>query len=89
MEVSTMEFGTARSRLFRVGALVEATHRRIWFHIASHWPNRHLLIAAVEAVRQYIRDLHERWRELKLDFPGDLGDPRDRHRIVFAPLPLK
>ena len=29
-EVAKMEVGTARVRLFKVGALVQATHRCIW-----------------------------------------------------------
>ena len=33
-----MEVSTARTRLFKVGALVQATHRHIWLRVASHWP---------------------------------------------------
>ncbi len=88
-EVKTMEVGTARSRLFKVGALVQATHRRIWFHVASHWPGRDLLVAASDAVRLHIDTLHEIWRRMNLFFQSHLRDPADRHRIVFAPLPPK
>jgi len=84
-QVKTMEVGTARSRLFKVGAIVKATHRRIWFHIASHWPGRDLFIAATDAVRQHIQKLHANWQRLNLFVPNTLGDPRDRHRTVFAP----
>ncbi|MEZ6033222.1 MAG: hypothetical protein R3C17_09030 [Planctomycetaceae bacterium] len=38
-----MEVSTARMRLFKVGALVQATHRHIWFRVASHWPGATLL----------------------------------------------
>ena len=88
-EVKTMEVGTARSRLFKVGAVVKATHRRIWFHVASHWPGRDLLIAATDAVSQYIRDLHEIWKGMNLFIQSSVGDPRERHKIVFTPLTLK
>lgn len=88
-ELKTMEVGTARSRLFKVGALVQATHRRIWFHVATHWPGRDLLVAASQAVRRHIDELHEIWRRMNLFFQSDKRDPRDRHRIVFAPLMLK
>jgi|AntAceMinimDraft_14_1070370.scaffolds.fasta_scaffold51141_1 hypothetical protein len=37
-EVNKMEVSTARTRLFKVGALVQATHRHIWLRVASHWP---------------------------------------------------
>jgi hypothetical protein len=88
-EVRTMEVGTARSRLFKVGARVEASHRRIWFHVASHWPGRDLFIVAAEAVQRHIEALHEVWRQMNLFFESNLRDPVDRHRIVFAPLALK
>jgi hypothetical protein len=88
-EVKTMEVGTARARLFKVGARVQATHRRIWFHVASHWPGRDLLIAAADAVQEYIEQIHQVWHRLNLFFQSDIRDPVDRHRIVFAPLPLK
>jgi hypothetical protein len=88
-EVKTMEVGTARTRLFKVGALVQATHRRIWFHVASHWPGRDLLVATVDAVQQYVDKLHDLWHQMNLFFPSDKRDPRDQNRIVFAPLPLK
>ena len=88
-EMKTMEVGTARTRLFKVGALVEATHRRIWFHVASHWPGRNLLVAATAAVGEHIRVLHTRWRDLNLFRSSDARDSRNRHTIVFAPLPLK
>ena len=88
-ELKTMEVGTARTRLFKVGALVQATHRRIWFHVSSHWPGRELSIAAADAVRQYIDELHRIWHQMNLFFQSDLRDPRNRNRIVFAPLPLK
>ena len=87
--LNTMEVGTARIRLFKVACLIEATSRRIWIHVASHWPGRAMLIAATKAVSEHIRKLHARWHELKLFYVGAIRDPRDQHRIVFAPLPLK
>jgi hypothetical protein len=88
-ELKTMQVGTARTRLFKAGALVEATHRRIWFRFASYWPGQTLLTAAVQAVQAHVTKLHSCWRELKLFFQSEYSDPRDRHRIVFAPIPLK
>jgi hypothetical protein len=68
---------------------VQVTHRRIWFHVASHWPGRGLLVAAADAARQRINELHEVWRGLNLFSRSELRDPRDRPRIAFAPQPLK
>lgn len=88
-EVATMEVGTARTRLFKVGALVQATHRRIRFQISSHWPGRRLLIATGEAVRQYINRLLDHWRRSGLIVPSGRRGGASRPGIVFAPILLK
>jgi len=88
-EVNTMEVGTARVRLFKVGAVVQATHRRIWFKVASHWPGTTLLTRAAKAVDKYVRELPDVWRGLNLIVQSEYHDPRDRARIQFAPLLLK
>jgi len=88
-ELATMEVGTARARLFKVGALVEVTHRRIWFHVASHWPGRGLFVSACAAVQSFVATLHQRWQEWDL-FPGGVPTwARDLIPMAFAPLPLK
>lgn len=88
-EVATMEVGTARTRLFKAGALVQASHRRIWFRVASHWPGAALLARAAAAVKQHVAELHAVWRGMNLFVRGEFRDPRDRSRIHFAPLALK
>jgi hypothetical protein len=93
-ELATMEVGTARVRLFKVGAQVKSTHRRIWFHVASHWPGRDLLTAAIQAVSKHAQALCECWRSQDLFVSGEemvrrLCFSRDPAKIVFAPLPLK
>ncbi len=87
-ELRKMEVGTARVRLFKVGALVKATHRRVWFKVASHWPGADLLTRAVTAVKQHVAELHEVWRGLNLLSDKD-RDRRNRARIQFAPFLLK
>jgi len=88
-EVGTMEVGTARTRLFKVGAVVEATTRRIWFHLTSHWPGRDLLIAAIQAVQDYIARLKSSWQRLNLFAPDPCDPGSDPIKLPFAPLPLK
>jgi hypothetical protein len=88
-ELATMEVGTARARLFKVGALVEVTHRRVWFHVASHWPGRGLFVSACEAVQSFVANLHECWRQLGLFGEDSETAARGRPPICFAPLPLK
>jgi hypothetical protein len=46
------ETATIRFKLFKVGARVQVTVRRIWFHLASGWPYRELLLQAHRAIRR-------------------------------------
>ena len=88
-ELAKMEVGTARVRLFKVGALLQATHRRIWLKLASYWPGADLLTRASNAVKAYVAELHKVWRGLNL-LPADGGRSRgSRARISFAPVLLK
>ncbi len=80
-----MEVGTARVRLFKVGALVQSTARRVWFHLASHWPGQNLYARAATAVRQFVDQLHESWRSRGWALPPRWNAPQDRLRIAFAP----
>jgi hypothetical protein len=88
-ELAKMEVGTARARLFKVGALVQSTARRIWFHVASHWPGHSLYVQATAAVSQFVKQLHETWCSRNWTLPREWRDPKDRLRIAFAPTPLK
>lgn len=45
------ETSTLRLQLFKVGARVRRTVRRIWFHLASGWPHRSLFLQVHKAVR--------------------------------------
>jgi hypothetical protein len=50
-EVAGATVSTLRSRLWKVGAWVERTRGRIWFHVAASWPRQELwerVQAAVE-----------------------------------------
>ena len=41
---------TLRVKLFKVGALVQQSSRRIWLHLASGWPHQNLLQQAIRDV---------------------------------------
>lgn len=88
-EVGKMEVGTARTRLYKAGALVVASTRRIWFRLASHWPGAKLFAQATQGVNEHVQRLHDLWRTEHLFMTNGLDDPRTRHRIAFAPAPLK
>lgn len=88
-ELNKMEIGTARVRLFKAGALVQSTHRCIWFKVASHWLGSKLLTQAVKAVTSYTHDLLELWQSQNLFAEWDAYDACDRSHIFFAPMLLK
>jgi Transposase DDE domain group 1 len=56
-EVATAEVATLRQRLWKVGAVVQTSVRRIWFHFCETWPSRALFVRVYEAVRQFVPGL--------------------------------
>jgi len=68
-EVAGKQVATLRQQLFKTGAVVETSVRRIWIHFASHWPRRSLFIRICEAVDRYLAGF--------LPEPTATGPPRD------------
>jgi hypothetical protein len=60
LEVSRWEVSTLRERLFKVGALVTTSVRRIWFHLSSHWPHQELYAMVHESIQQFVLRLQGR-----------------------------
>ena len=56
-EVARAEVGTLRQRLWKVGAVVKTSTRRIWFHVSATWPHRELFVRVYQAVRQFTQAL--------------------------------
>ena len=56
-EVATAEVGTLRLRLWKVGAVVHTSFRRIWFHISETWPQRELWVRVCCAVTDFVRQV--------------------------------
>jgi hypothetical protein len=52
-EAAHAEVPTLRSRLWKVAAVVKTSVRRIWFHIASHWPYRDLWRQTWNAIQAF------------------------------------
>jgi hypothetical protein len=46
------ETATIRLKLFKVGAQIQRTVRKIWFHLASGWPYRKLWLQVHQAIRR-------------------------------------
>ncbi len=52
-EVATAELGTVRTKLFKVGAVVKTSVRRIWFHLSETWPHRELFVRVHQALDRF------------------------------------
>jgi len=59
-DVSKWDVATLRQQLFKVGALVQTSVRRIWFHFSSHWPREGLFVQLCEAVSRYVGRFQQR-----------------------------
>lgn len=59
-EVARAEVGTLRQKLWKVGAIVKTSARRIWFHFCATWPNRELFVRVYQAVRQFVERVRGR-----------------------------
>jgi Transposase DDE domain group 1 len=61
-DIARAEVSTLRARLWKVGALVQTSARRVWFHISAYWPQRERFVQVVAAVRQFVDSLRVRTR---------------------------
>lgn len=52
-EVAHVEVATLRNQVFKVGAVVETSVRRIWFHFSSTWPRRSLFLRICQAIDDF------------------------------------
>jgi hypothetical protein len=58
-EMAQAEVSTWRQRLWKVGAVVVTTARRIWFHFSESWPYRALWVRVHEAVTAFVEHLRQ------------------------------
>ena len=56
-EVARAEVGTIRARLFKAGARVRTSARRIWFHFSASWPSATLFRRVVAAMAKHVRNI--------------------------------
>jgi Transposase DDE domain group 1 len=59
-EVARAEVGTLRQRLWKVGAVLQTSGRRICLHVSASWPQRELFVRVYEAVQQFVQVLRGR-----------------------------
>lgn len=53
-EVAVASVGTLRQRLWKVGAVVMTSGRRVWLHLSATWPYREVWARVYEAVQGYV-----------------------------------
>jgi DDE family transposase len=58
-EMAKAEVSTWRQRLWKVGAVVLTSARRIWFHFSESWPYRDLWVRVHEAVTAFVSQLDQ------------------------------
>lgn len=68
-ELAKAEVSTLRSLLWKVGARVVTSGRRIWFHFSESWPFRALWIRAHEAARSFAEQFCARWQQSTVPHP--------------------
>jgi hypothetical protein len=56
-EVARAEVATLRGQVFKVGAVVQTSVRRVWFHFSSTWPRRNLFLRICHAVDRFVKQL--------------------------------
>jgi Transposase DDE domain group 1 len=58
-EIARAEVSTLRQKLWKVGAVVKTSVRRIWFHFSETWPYRDLFLRVYQAVQQFVHSLRQ------------------------------
>jgi hypothetical protein len=58
-EIARAEVSTLRQKLWKVGAIVQTSARRIWFHISETWPHRQLWVRVCQAVQEFVQALRQ------------------------------
>ena len=56
-EIAKAEVSTLRQKLWKVGAVVKTSVRRIWFHFSQTWPHRRLFVQVYQAVGNFVTQL--------------------------------
>jgi hypothetical protein len=56
-EVASARVSTLRQRLWKIGAVVVSTARRVWLHLSETWPGRELWGRVLTAVAGFVRQV--------------------------------
>jgi len=67
-EVAQAQVNTLRTKLWKVGAIVKTSVRRIWFHFSETWPHRELWQRVYAAIVEFVA-------QVKQGCQGNLTEP--------------
>jgi Transposase DDE domain group 1 len=56
-EVATAAVGTLRQRLWKIGAVVTSSSRRLWFHLSETWPHWDLWVRVQTSLTNFVQRL--------------------------------
>jgi Transposase DDE domain group 1 len=74
-EVARASVSTLRQRLWKVGAVVRTSVRRIWFHISETWPGWGILVRVVEAIGVFVAEVRQaRQQAARVVLPASASD---------------
>jgi hypothetical protein len=62
-EVAEHTLETVRSRVFKIGAVVRVSTRKIWFHASASWPGRDTFRRVCAAVTAFAEHLGRLWQD--------------------------
>ena len=58
-EVATASVRTLRQRLWKVGAVVRVSARRVWLQVSASWPGRGVWLRVQEAVARFVEQVRD------------------------------
>jgi len=58
-ELATASVATLRHKLWKVGAVVQTSVRRIWFHVSETWPGRPLFQRVLAAIHHFVEAIRQ------------------------------
>ncbi len=62
-EVAQHTLETVRSKLLKIGAVVQTSARKVWFHASATWPGQGLFVRVCDAVQSFAERLRQLWAE--------------------------
>lgn len=74
-EVAAHTLETVRTRVFKVGAVVKTTARKVWFHASANWPGRSVFYRVCAAVNDFADRLQRLWTDRLAGQPIKLEAP--------------